>query len=209
MHRIAIVMLAGLGCAAVLLSSAVLGIVAVLSFGLVARRHAHHGLTLLLVVTMGCAGVVRTDPSPQGVAVRPLSFKGRLADGARAELPSLVAAALDPGADAVFTYDERITQTHDELPFVVMMITATLHLLGVPSGRDEVTARAELTITRHDREIGRYRAEAKASQIYGLYYGADVLALETQARTAVRRAIDEALSGDAARLTSRVDSPQP
>lgn len=155
MHRFATLMLAGLGCAAVLLSSAALGIAAVIALGLLARRHAHAGLTLLLVATMGCAGVVTTDPSLRGVAVRPLGFKGRLADGARVELPTL------------------------------------------------------LTIMRHDREIGRYRAEAKASQTHGLYYGADVLALETQARTAVRRVIDEALSGDAARLTPRVDSLQP
>lgn len=163
----------------------------------------------MVLVTMGCASVVTTDPSLQGSAARPLGFKGRLVAGTRGELPALVAAALDPGADAVFAYDERITQTHDELPFVVLMITGTLHLLGVPSGRDEVTAHAELTITRHDRAIGRYRAEAKASQTDGLYYGGDALALETQARTAVRRVIDEALSGDAARLTSRVESPQP
>ncbi len=210
MQRFAIVMLAGLGCAAVLLSSAALGIAAVFAFGgLVARRHAYAGLGLLLAVTMGCASVVTTDPTLQNVAARPLGFKGRLAGGARGELPPLVASALDPVADVVFTYDERITQRHDELPFVIMMLTGTFHLLGVPSGRDEVSARAELTVTRRDREIGRYRAEAKASQTYGLYYGADVLALEDQARTAVRRAIDEALSGDAARLTSRVDSPQP
>lgn len=208
MRPFMIVTIAALGCIA--LSSAALGVAAVAALWIFARRHAHARVAvLLLATTVGCASVVTTDPVLRNVAAQPLGFKGRVADGARGPFPAMVTSALDPAADVVFGYDERITQSHDELPFVVMMITGTVHLLGVPTGRDQVSARADLTLTRGDRELGRYRAEAKASQTYGLYYGADVLALEDQARAAVRRAIDEALSDDAVRLMARIASPKP
>jgi hypothetical protein len=78
-----------------------------------------------------------------------------------------------------------------------------LHLLGVPTGRDEVKAYGELAVTRGDRELGRYRGEATASRIYGLYYGASMLALEDEARTAVKRVVDQALASDVPTLGAR------
>ena len=165
-------------------------------------------LLLLGVGALGCTPAITTQPPLQHVGIPALGFKGRLAGDHRMAVPASVAAALDPGADVVFTYDERITQSHDELPVVLMLFTSTLHLLGVPTGRDEVQAHADLTVSRHERELGRYRADAAASQIYGLYYGADTLELENQARAAVRRAVDEALYADTARLRAGIASAE-
>lgn len=205
-----IVMAMGLGCTAIVLNSASLGIAAAVAAFLATRHGTRTTLAaLLLTTTVGCASVVTTQPALRNRETRSLGFKGRLAGDASRGLPASVTAALDPTSDVLFTYDERITQAHNELPFVVMLFAATFHLLGVPTGRDEVKAHAELMITRSGREIGRYRGEAEASRIYGLYYGASMLELEDEARKAVRQIIDEALYDDTGRLTLRVDAPQP
>ena len=164
---------------------------------------------VLLATALGCGTAVTSSPALRNVAPRTLGFKGRLAGEARAGLPASVAAALDPTSDTVFAYDERVTHVHDELPPVlIVLVTATFHLFGLPIGHDEATAKAELIITRRDREIGRYRAEATSSHTYGLYYGGDIPKLEAEARTTVRRVIDEALADDMSRLTERVATPQ-
>lgn len=161
---------------------------------------------LLLATALGCGVEVTSRPELRNVAPTRLGFKGRLAGEARAGLPASVAAALDPTSDVVFAYDERVTHSHDELPpILIVLVTATFHIFGLPIGHDEATAKAELIITLRDRELGRYRAEATSLQTYGLYYGGDIPRLEAEARATVRRVIDEALADDMSRLTSHGD----
>jgi hypothetical protein len=210
MHLRTMVMAIGLGCAAIVLNSATLGIAAAVAAFLATKRRARETLAaLLLAATLGCATVVTTQPALRNIETHPVGLKGRLAGDAGRGLPASVAAALDPTSDVIFTYDERVTQIHDEIPIPVMLFTSTFHLLGVPTGRDEVKAHAELIVARGTREIGRYNGEAEASRIYGLYYGASMLELEDEARKAVRLLIDEALFDDTARLTRQVDASQP
>lgn len=210
MRAISIALTVAFAVGAIATASTLPALAALVAAGFAGRRRARHGLLLLVAAgAVGCAPAVTTRPGLRGLEIRPLPVAGRLLGDANRGLPSTLAGALDPGSPVSFSYDERISQAHEELPFVVMLFTSTIHLLGVPTGRDEVKAEALLTIQRDDREVARYRAEAAASQTYGLYYGASMVALEDEARTAVRRVIDEAVSDDAARLRMELGDRQP
>jgi hypothetical protein len=199
-----------LACAAVPLGSGLAAVAAVAMALVVAIWHPRGARVALLVMPLlGCTQLT-TRPALQHLQPRALGFTGRLASGDGNGLPRSVAGALDSTSDVVFRYEEKAAQNHSELPaLLVVFITGTVHLLGVPMGSDEVTASAELTIVHGSQQIARYEGEARVSRLYGLYYGSTLSTLEDEARTQVRQIIDEALYQKAEQLAAALRAPQP
>ena len=148
------------------------------------------------------------DPPTLGTGgARPLGVVAHLAEGSAAALPAAVAAALDPKSDLAFRYRERAHQDDNEVPVALALILSPIFLLGVPTGSYTVTVSAELSVSRGSHEMARYQAEAVASRLYGLYYGSTLRELEAQARTQVRRVIDETLYLNADKLAAMTPTP--
>ena len=182
-----------------LLGSGVLFAIAVALGVLSAGRLWLWATPVLLCILAGCTTLTTRPPLAQ-VEPRPLGVVAHLAEGNAATLPAAVAAALDPKSDLAFRYQERAHQDDNEAPVALVLILSPIFLLGVPTGSYTVRVSAELTVSRGSHEVTRYQAEAVASRLYGLYYGSTLRELEAQARTQVRRVIDEALYVNADKL---------
>jgi hypothetical protein len=196
----------GLGVAGGLLGSGVLFAIAVGLGLLPAGRRWLWATPLLLCILAGCTTLTTRPPLTQ-VEPRPLGIVAHLTEGSAAALPAAVAAALDPKSDLAFRYQERAHQDDNEVPGALVLIVSPIFLLGVPTGSYTVTVSAELTVSRGSHEVARYQAAAVASRLYGFYYGSTLRELEAQARTQVRRAIDETLYLNADKLAAMTPTP--
>jgi hypothetical protein len=166
---------------------------------------------VLIVATAGFACTIQQQapPAPEVEApARPLPFTGRLAQGDPDELPPIVAMSLSPTSTVSFSYREELT--HDEY-HIPMFLTALdpVTYVGAPLGDYGVTAFAALSITDGDNLIGDYTAKAYVSKSYTLYSQPTHQELERDARTAVRKKIDQKLSADADRLARAVAGSRP
>jgi len=204
---LALVTLAAIGVGSA--SGLALGVLAVAAAAGARRPVGSSGIVVLAMSLVGCMQTA-TRPPLEHVQARPLGLTGRVEGEHARGLPLSLERAASSTTDVVFRYDERVVHDHSELPPALMiLLTSPLHLLGVPTGRDTVTASAELTVLRGPREIGRYEGDATVSRIYGLYYGSTLRELEDRARVEVRRVIDEALYKNADHLAAATDGTQP
>jgi len=173
-------------------------------------RLTRGAITITLALALAGCMQTATRPTLEHVRARPLGVTGRVEGEHPRGLPLSLTRVASSGSDVVFRYDESVEHDHSELPpLLVVLVTSPLHLLGMPTGRDAVTASAELTVLRGAREIGHYAGDARVSQVYGLYYGSTLRKLEDRARAEVRRVIDEALYKNADNLAVAIDEPQP
>lgn len=164
-------------------------------------------LAALAICLAGCAGV-RFDPPPPAALVEPLPlpFKGRLEGAAPSEVPAAVAAALSDSSPITFHYREELS--HDRYT-VALWLSALdpLTYFGYPLGNYQAIAFASLSITEDGRVLGDYTARVRVTGDYTIYSGPTYRELDRRARQAVRQMIDEALSGDGARLARGLQAP--
>jgi hypothetical protein len=172
-------------------------------------RLAVAAAVLATVLGCGCAAVEQTPVAapPPEARVRPLPFKGRLAQGDPSELPPAVAASLSSNAAVSFSYREELTHEY-HIPRLFTALDPVTYL-GAPLGDYGVTAFASLTITEGDRVLGDYTAKAHVSKSYTLYSEPTHAELERAARAAVRQKIDGKLLGDADTLARAVAGAGP
>ncbi len=160
---------------------------------------------LVFASAPGCAvqqlppALVQAPSAP----ARPLPFKGRLVQGDPSELPPDVAASLSNTSPVTFMYREELT--HDERhPSMLATALAPSTYSGAALGEYGVTAFASLSIIDGDRILGDYTATARVARPYSLYSAPTHQELESAARTAVRRKIDEKLESDTGRLAQAI-----
>lgn len=148
---------------------------------------------------LACTQIV-TRPALEGRQPCRFALQGRLIDSDPSELPPGVASAVSDSARIGFRYGEEVTHDHYTVPVALGLVLSPLDLLGAPLGQYTVTTKATLSAIDGGRELATYHGEAQASRWYGLYYGSTYRELEREARSTVRRIIDEALCYDAERL---------
>jgi hypothetical protein len=171
-------------------------------------------VSVILVIAATSPGCSLQVPVSQSVAPadpfveQPLPFKGRLVSGNANELPPAVAMSLSPDSPISFSYREELTHSEYHVPLAVTALDPVTYF-GAPLGDYGVTAFGSLSIFDGNRVLGDYTAKAFVSKSYTLYSEPTHKELEQEARSSVRRKIEEKLYRDQQRLAEAVASANP
>lgn len=151
---------------------------------------------------LGCSPTTQVTPPLQGVAPRPLPFRGKIVSENQQHLPSAVAQSRDESSAITFQYRETVKDEHNPVPVLVSLLNPFV-LFGCPLGSYTTMATGDLKISQGEAVLASYSAQARVTGSYGLYYGSTFPQLEREARRAVEQSIDESLYRDADRLGSQ------
>ena len=148
-----------------------------------------------LFLCISCTSVV-VKPDIAGQEGRNLILKGKLSfDGNRAYLPATVCHSDDSQIGIAYEYKVF----YDGTPLNREIISAFLPTtwLGVPTGGDDVLAVAKLVVSKKDREIKTYSAEAMVSKGRILFTGGtDKTEMRRVALQAIKENLESQMKND-------------
>jgi hypothetical protein len=158
---------------------------------------------LAVALCAGCAATAQSSGGARPLSAHPLSFKGRLAMGDPDQLPPAVAMSLAPNSRVGFMYREELSHEEHHPPTILSAVNPLIYL-GYPMGEYTVTAFASLSIIDGDQVVGEYTAQSRITRSYTIYSQPTHRELDTEARAAVRKEIDEKLYADQSRVVAAI-----